>query len=155
MMSVDSGSEVEITMRDVTRATVRTICNLHVAKSQEQFVAPNSVSIAEAYFSPWAWFRAIYADETPVGFVMMAKDLPKEGQCLLWRFMIDERYQKRGYGRKALQLVIQHVREKVGAQELVLSYHAGSGSPQPFYEKLGFQDTGEKFGDELVMSLKL
>ena len=44
---------------------------MKVKPEQEGLVAPNSVSIAEAHFWPTGWFRAIYADDTPVGFVMI------------------------------------------------------------------------------------
>jgi len=36
----------------------------------------------------------------------------KRGAYYLWRFMIDAKYQSRGYGRKALDLVIKRVRKK-------------------------------------------
>ena len=48
-----------VELREVTAETVRAICRLTVAAGQDQFVAPNAVSIAEAYFHPTAWFRAI------------------------------------------------------------------------------------------------
>jgi diamine N-acetyltransferase len=123
-------------------------------RRSRQFVAPNAVSIAQAYFSREAWFRAIYVDEISVGFVML-KQVPEGGSCYLWRFMVDERYQKKGYGRRALQLVIEHVRSMPLADELTLSYHKGEGSPQPFYEKLGFRDTGRMINSEYEMKLKL
>ena len=146
--------DAEVSLREVTRDTVWTVCNLHVSKEQEQFVAPNAFSIAQAHFSREAWFRAVYADEVPVGFVMLAQVLDR-GSYYLWRFMIDERYQKKGYGKKALQLVIAHVRLMPFADELTLSYHKGDGSPRPFYEKLGFRDTGKMLGSEYEMKLKL
>ena len=61
----------QVTLKEITADTVRTICNLSVREDQKKFVAPNAVSIAQAYFSEYAWFRAIYADETPIGFVML------------------------------------------------------------------------------------
>jgi len=53
-------------LREVTAETVRSICNINVTEHQNNFVAPTAVSLAQAYFEPKAWFRAIYADETPV-----------------------------------------------------------------------------------------
>jgi diamine N-acetyltransferase len=50
-----------VTLRDVTADTVRAICRLQVGPGQERFVASNAVSIAQAYFEPRAWFRAVYA----------------------------------------------------------------------------------------------
>ena len=57
----------EVTLREITAETVRAICNLDVAPEQRGYVAPNAVSIAQAHFQPRAWFRAVYAAETPVG----------------------------------------------------------------------------------------
>lgn len=85
------GIEATVTLREVTQETVNSILNLRVTKEQEQFVASNAVSIAEAHFSADAWFRAIYADETPVGFLMLS-DQPDKGEYFLWRFMVDAQY---------------------------------------------------------------
>ena len=75
--SSTAGVEAKVSLREVTARTVGDICDLSVAPGQERFVAPNSVSIAEAYFCEKAWFRAIYADETPVGFLMLYDDPQK------------------------------------------------------------------------------
>ena len=75
--SPSAGVEAKVSLREMTAQTVRDICDLSVALGQERFVAPNSVSIAEAYFSEKAWFRAIYADETPVGFLILYDDPQK------------------------------------------------------------------------------
>jgi diamine N-acetyltransferase len=115
----------------------------------------NAISIAEAYFSKEAWLRAIYADETPVGFVMLWEN-ESNGEYFLWRFMIDEKSQKQGYGTRALELIIQHVRERQNAKALHLSYHEDEGSPRKFCETFGFVDTREQTDNgEYVMKLKL
>ena len=156
MLSSDENpiSNAKVTLREVTRDTVRTICNLHVSKKQEQFVAPNAVSMAEAYFSKEAWFRAIYADETPIGFVMLWENLT-DGIYFLWRFMLDERFQGKGYGRKALELVLERIRQTPKAKELHTCYVKGEGSPQPFYAKMGFTETGKMLEGEHEMKLTL
>jgi diamine N-acetyltransferase len=144
-----------VTLREITRETVRTICDLQVAPHQVGFVAPNAVSIAQAYFDPEiAWFRAIYADETPVGFLMLEDDADNE-EYSLWRFMIDARFQGSGFGRRALELLIAHVKTRPGANALLTSCVPGDGSPCPFYEKMGFVYTGEEYEGELVMRLDL
>lgn len=150
MLSADS----EVTLREVTEETVRTICNLTVREEQRQFVAPNAVSIAQAYFSEYAWFRAVYADETPVGFLMLY-DRPDKPEYYLWRFMIDARWQGMGFGRRAMALLIDHVKSRPGADELLTSVHQAEGGPQAFYEKLGFRLTGEYEEGEAMMRLSL
>lgn len=146
--------ESEVTLREVTKETVRTICNLKVAENQNKFVAPNAVSIAQAYFQEVAWFRAIYAADNPVGFLMLYKDTEKP-EYFLWRMMIDERYQRMGFGYKAMELLIEYVKGLPNASELLTSCVPGEGSPEDFYNKLGFARNGEMEDDEVVMSLPL
>lgn len=143
-----------VTLRLVTDENLGAVLKLKVTETQNGFVAPNTVSIAQAAFEPKAWYRAIYADETPVGFVMMYEDTEKP-TYYLWRYMIDANHQGQGYGYQALQLVIERVRRRPRASEMRLSYVPGEGSPQPFYQKLGFVDTGEVDDGENVMRLEL
>jgi len=150
MLSADS----VVTLREITEDTVRTICDLSVEKEQKQFVAPNAVSIAQAYFSKYAWFRAIYADETPVGFVLLY-DRPDKPEYFRWRFMIDARWQGMGFGRRAMGLLIEYVKTRPNAHELFTSVHQAEGGPQGFYEKLGFGLTGTYEEGEAVLRLAL
>jgi diamine N-acetyltransferase len=78
-----------------------------------------------------------------------------EPEYYLWRYMIDERYQGRGFGRAALALVVDHVRTLPGATELLVSWVPEPGGPEPFYRGLGFEPTGEVDGDEVVARLVL
>jgi diamine N-acetyltransferase len=148
-------SNPQISLREITKETLRDITRLKVSPEQERLVATNAESIAEAYFSPdIAWFRAIYADDTPVGFLMI-EDNATEGQYYLWRFMIDVRYQRRGIGQKALELLFEHVKTRPSASVLLTSCVPGQGSPGPFYERMGFVYTGEEDSGELVMRREL
>jgi len=150
--SVAEGAVVEL--REITFETVRAICRLEVASSQAGFVAPNAVSIAEAHFAPTAWFRAIYADGQPVGFLMLELDTAK-AEYFLWRLMIADGYQRRGYGRRAVELAIDHLRSQPGATALMTSWAPDDGGPEPFYRGLGFVPTGEIDDGEVVGRLAL
>lgn len=143
--------DVSITLKEITKENLREVLKLKVAPEQERFVATNAVSIAQAYFDrDVAWFRAIYANDAPVGFVML-HDEPAERKYYLWRFMVDHRYQKHGYGARALKQVIEYVRQRPGASELLTSVVPGDGCPGSFYERLGFAYTGEIDEGELMM----
>lgn len=147
--------DAAISLREITRDTLSPILDLNVGEDQTHFVAPNSVSIAQAHFEPdHAWFRAIYADETPVGFVMMYDD-PEAPKYYLWRFMIDSRYQGLGFGRRSMAALIDHVRSRPNAVQLLVSCVPGEGSPCPFYVHLGFEYTGEIEHGEKVLRLDL
>ncbi|UCG62769.1 MAG: GNAT family N-acetyltransferase [Candidatus Zixiibacteriota bacterium] len=147
-------TQPNITLREITEDTVNDILALEVAAHQKGFVATNAKSIAQAHFCENAWFRAIYADDTPVGFVMLYIDTEKP-EYFLWRFMIDEKYQKKDYGLRAMELVIQFVRTFPNATRLELSYAPGEGDPSGFYARLGFLETGEWLNKQKVMRLTL
>ena len=96
----------------------------------------------------------MYADETPVGFAMLHAD-PEQEAYFLWRFMIAAEHQGKGYGRRALDLVVAHVREQPGAKELLSSYVPGEDGPGEFYRRYGFAETGDADEGELVIRLEL
>lgn len=155
-----SSSTSRVTLRQITEDTVIDVVRLKVAPDQERFVAPNAVSLAQALFSKTAWYRAIYLDDLPVGFVMLHDDSlspapPADPQIWIWRLMVDERYQGQGIGSAALRLVIDHVRRKGGFKSLQLSYQPGEGGPERVYLAAGFRHTGRLEGDELVLELPL
>jgi SAM-dependent methyltransferase/RimJ/RimL family protein N-acetyltransferase len=146
--------DAPVTLEQITKETLRPILRLDVTDYQKRFVAPNPVSIAEAHFADHAWFRAICAGGVPVGFVMLY--LHEEGADFsVWRFMIDKNYQRMGFGGKAMEKVLAHVRSIPSAKELMVSYVPGAGDPSAFYEKFGFVDTGEWDDGERVMKLAL
>lgn len=143
--------ERTITLREITKETLRDILNLQVAPHQERFVASNAVSLAQAHFEPdLPWFRGIYAGDTPVGFLMLEYDKADETYNL-WRFMIGAQYQGLGYGRKALELLFAHIQTLPGTHLLYTHCVPAEGGPGPFYEKMGFVYTGEEEGGGLWM----
>jgi diamine N-acetyltransferase len=152
----DLDPDAEVTLREITAETVREICKLSdtLAPPRKYMVAPNAVSIAEAYFNEHAWVRAIYADETPVGFLMLYDD-SEEQEYFLWRLMVAGTLHSRGFGRRAIELLIEYVKTRPGAKVLETSCGQGPGSPEGFYRKLGFERNGKMLGPEVGLSLKL
>jgi diamine N-acetyltransferase len=131
----------EVALRHVNKDNLRRVIALEVAPDQAHLVAPNVKSLAEAAVSEDAMFRAIYAGEEPVGFLMLS-ERRAEPRYYLWRFMIDAAHQGKGYGTAAMALLIDYVRDLPGADELFVSWVPGDGSPAPFYRALGFVETG-------------
>ncbi len=150
------GPQEPVTLQEINDQTVRGICRLSetLTDPQDLFVAPNAHSLAQAHFHPGAWFRAIYAGKTPVGFLMLAEDREKP-EYFLWRYMIAAPYQGRGYGRAAIDLLADYVRILPGAQELLVSCVPHPQGPYEFYRKCGFADTGEVEGIEVVLKMLL
>ena len=153
-------------LREITFETVRDIIKLDVSAAQRTYVASNAVSIAEAHFSPGAWFRGIFVEDTPVGFVMLfdptvpgavARGPIAFDEVGLWRLMIDHRHQRKGYGKRVLDLVCEHVRLSGKANRLLSSYIAGPDGPESFYLNYGFRKTGgfRNNGSEIEIVLPL
>lgn len=144
---------MDVELREITHETVRAICSLEVPAEQREFVAPNAISIAEAHFVPTHWMRAIYADREPAGFVL-THEVPSGGTYYLWRFMVADGFQRRGIGRRAMELLLDRWRA-LGAATATLSVVPDNRGAIALYESLGFSLTGEEEHGEAVMRMEL
>ena len=146
----------EVSLQPITEDTVWGICQLSdtLTEPRKNFVATNAISLAQAHFNKHAWFRAIYAGKAPVGFMMIVDDA-ETPEYFLWRFMIAAPYQGRGYGSQAIQRLVEYVKTRPGARELLVSCGEGEGSPKEFYLKQGFVPTGAVLGEETVLRMEL
>lgn len=81
-------------------------------------------------------------------------DEPKvaEGNYCLWRLMIDQKYQNKGYGKEAMKLALDYVKsEPCGKAKLCwLSYEPENVRAKALYAACGFVENGEVCGDEIV-----
>jgi len=139
---------------------------LRVAPGQEQFVASVEQSFRDAVIDARArprYWTVNHGDEV-VGFVMISDGIPAEelasepdliGPYFLWRLLIDERSQRRGFGTAALDAIVAYVRTRPGAEALYVSAGQGEGSPQPFYERYGFVPLERWVEGERVLRLDL
>jgi diamine N-acetyltransferase len=145
-----------VSLRPLTPANREAVEALRVAPGQERFVSSVSQSLAEAAEHPdaQALYWAVYADDAPVGFVMIADEVasPDYIPQFLWKLLIDERYQRQGFGTATLDLVVEYFR---GRDVLTTSAGEGEGSPIAFYERYGFERTGEVHDGEVVLQLDL
>ena len=171
----------QITLEKITyKNYVKTIWGLKVTPKQKHFVASNTGSLAEAYVAITnggvALPFAICRNNKPVGFLMIGyglsddDDLEKEDpefvkmakkSYCLWRFMIDKRYQRKGYGRKAMQLALDYIRTfPCGDAETVwLSYEPENEVAKKLYASFGFIEQPQWYkggdGEEIPAILKL
>lgn len=145
------------------------IVSLKVNNAQENFVAPNSYSIVEAYAAQASGCVALpfglYEDGEPVGFVMIGygtigdddePEIAADNYCI-WRFMIDEKYQGKGLGKKAMAAVMDYIMKfPCGkARCCWLSYEPENQAAAALYHHFGFEENGEMDGGEIVAVRKL
>ena len=155
-----SETKNQVELRELTNDNFIGVMNLEVSENQKKFVAPNSVSMAVCHFSKYATMRGIFLADEPIGFMMLADPVSGEeefnGMYFLWRLMIDKNHQGKGYGKAALKLILEYVRNRPDADYLYSSYEPGEFGPENFYlEKMGFEKTEKMLGDEIMIRTKL
>ncbi len=106
-----------ITLREITMVNFRECLSLKLAPGQEDFVASNMFSLAEAKADGVSEPLAIYSDETMVGFTMYWYD-ENNRRGFIDRLMVDHRFQGKGYGREAMIEVIRRLKQKPGINQI-------------------------------------
>ena len=157
-------------LEQVNGKNVCDILKLTVEENQKNFVANNDISIIEAYTAitanGYAFPFGIYENETPVGFLMIGFDIDDywddapsiaKGNYNLWRLMIDKAYQRKGYGKEAVQLALHFIKSfPCGKAEYCwLSYEPENEAARQLYRSFGFSETGDTDGEELIAVLRL
>lgn len=123
----------------------------------EQFVASNSYSLAQA----WLYYEnhdvypfAIMKDKEPVGFMMLDEDLD-ERTMVIWRLMIDEQHQKKGYGQEALLRIIDLINTNKKYDSIIIDSHPDNAHALYLYKKVGFTETGEINHGEIELKMEM
>ena len=126
---------------------------LKVAESQKDFVADSRTMLARAYAYRNQHSRAfvIYDDETPVGMGLY-HDCPELDAYDFSQLFIDERYQRRGYGKAATKLVLDTMKQDGRFKKVVLCYIEGNDAAKNLYEQFGFIEI-DRDEDEIIMEL--
>ena len=137
-----------IELREVTDANRDAVLSLYAGPAEGRFVSSVADSLEEAAETPEGspWYRAVYLDGEPVGFVMLSWNVTPQppdiiGPWFLWKLLVDERHQGKGIGRAIVAEVVRLIRAE-GATELLTSHVVAEGGPDGFYERLGFVPTG-------------
>ena len=138
----------------VSEETFRDVIRLKVAKKQENYVAENVCSLAQAWLYDEARPFAVLDDDTVVGFLMLDWD-EDERTVGIWRFMIGEAYQRKGYGREAIRLAIEMIKETGYFDLIHLDYVEGNRVARELYASFGFRENGEIEDGEIVMTLPI
>ena len=120
------------------------IAGLSVREEQKGFLDRAIGIIARGYVYRSCRARVIgIADgETVVG-VALVKDLDEEPACYdLHQFMIDGRYQGKGYGTEALRMILSELEAERKYDCVEVCVKKADRAALRVYEKLGFRDTG-------------
>lgn len=145
-----------ITLRPITVDNFEECIQLRVTDEQKEFIASNVYSLAEAYalvkhhnYKPITY--AIYNEEVMVGFAFaiyqpINEDDPDDDEDVYYlaRIMIDHKYQGKGYGKVALQKLIDIIKSfPCGpAQAIVLSSNPQNKKAYSLFLSVGFKEMG-------------
>lgn len=142
-----------ITLRSITQDNWQECIRLTVTDEQKPFVAPNIYSLAEAKVMEVFVPLAIYSDEKMVGFTMYGTDNSDSSMWII-RLMIDKAYQKNGYGRKALELLIEKIRIEFYGKPIYIGFNPRNDVARKLYVSVGFRDTRKIEDGELIYRLE-
>ncbi|WP_066296301.1 GNAT family N-acetyltransferase [Bacillus sp. FJAT-29937] len=139
-------------LESITKDNWRKAISLRVREDQVMFVASNAVSLAQLNFLENFHAKGIYNGEEMIGFTLFGID-EDDHEYWIYRMMIDQNHQGKGYGKEAIQLVIDDIRnmKEDRHQTISLSYEPTNEHAKRVYEKVGFQEIdGLMIGDEQV-----
>jgi histidinol dehydrogenase len=145
-------------VRPVDRDNADAVMALKVAAEQRGLVAPPERSLAQVAYEPRGRALALLDGDTVVGMLLLydsrQDDEKPANQLYVWRLLVDEGRQRRGYGRLAMRWVVDEAR-RLGYAAVGLSHVDRPDAAGGFYEKLGFVYTGEVDDGERKMVLHL
>ncbi len=142
----------QIVLREITMENFRECIRLSVADHQRMFVASNMYSLAEAKADGVSNPLAVYANDQMVGFIMYCYN-PELHLGYIDRLMVGEDYQGQGYGRAAMEMIIERLQNTPGCQRIRTSFNPENKVADKLYSSLGFQKTGEIDEGEVVTVL--
>lgn len=147
--------ELDLELRPVDDATWRAVAALEVTPAQRDFVAEPSYYLALCCYGTDGWRPlAMLVEERVIGFLMSAVD-PEDGSCWFGGVFVDQTYQRRGYGARAMRAAIDRFAASGPHRHFALSYHPENTVARDLYRGLGFVETGEMADDEVVARLDL
>lgn len=149
--------KVTTELKPITEENFLDAFNLKLAEGQEDFVSHPVRSLAQAYvYRDQCQPFGIYADGKMVGYVMVIYDYDVP-EYDIWHMMIDESMQAKGYGKDALDRVIDYIRTKPfgGSDRIALTCNRNNPWAKRLYERRGFTPTGAEDEDEIELAMTL
>ena len=138
---------------EVDSANWRAVADVTPKPGQDRFVAPVARYLALAHYGGEWNPLGIEAEGEVVGHVMWAID-DAEGSVWLGGLVVDQSAQRRGVGRQAVERFIDRFTDE-GKVHVALSYDAENHPARALYTALGFVETGEMEGDEIVARYRI
>lgn len=146
-----------VELKEITEESFIDAFNLKLAPGQEEFVSHPIRSLAQAYvYRNQCRPFGIYAEGKMVGYVMVIYDydIPEYD---IWHMMIDKNCQGHGYGKEALDRVLEFIKTKPfgDSERVVLTCNKNNPVARKMYEDKGFVATGNEDEDEIELAMSV
>lgn len=131
-------------LTEITEENWLTAASLSVKEEQKRFLAPAVGILARGYVyrSCNARVRVIENDGLIVGLALVREFTDEPLGYDLQQFMIDEKYQGKGYGSAALALILEELRAEGRYDHVEVCVKRDDAAAIRLYEKHGFTDSG-------------
>lgn len=123
---------------------------LKISDEQKGFLENNIYSLAQAKVNEKLIPKAIYKDDILIGFALYNFIKDEEDIIFLKRYMIDENFQGKGYGKGALSALLDYYKETYDLKAVELMHYQENTLAEKLYKNADFKATGEIRDTEIV-----
>jgi len=147
----------KINLRDITEHNWIDMIDLEITKEQENYVSLNSESIAASKFYDHYVNKGIYLGDEAVGFIQYFPNHRegKPNEIYIDQLMIDTQHQGKGYGTRAVGLVLEEIKQRDDCKAISICYVEGHDVMKEFFERFGFKVVDQDEFDETIMVLDI
>ena len=149
---------MNIKLVNVSEDNFDEVVELQLEPEQEDYLPSNAYSIAESTLSPLFNPRVICRDKQVVGFLMYQfgeYGLADKDECILWRFMIDRRFQNQRIGHAAMALLLPEIRLNTSCSRFIVYYDQDNPPARQLYTSFGFRPIGFRDDGDVIAELSL
>jgi diamine N-acetyltransferase len=141
-------------IREVTKETWRAVANLSVTDEQQPYIESTAFCLAEAMYDTQWKSVGLYDDEALVGYAMYGINIDVRIEVEVWldRFMIDRHFQRKGYAKRFIPLLLETIKQEYKTDTIFLSIIPANTLAKELYESFGFVLTGEfdEYGEAIM-----
>lgn len=134
LISITKENWMEVIFLTTSENDIPTLC--------EEFVASNALSIVQAKYEETWITKAIEHEKKIVGFTMYGY-CEEQNFYELCRVMIDIKYQGKGLGKQAINMILAEMKKNKDCKEVYLSTDSENIRAKRLYESIGFVNTGK------------
>jgi diamine N-acetyltransferase len=146
---------MDIELRNITRENWIECAQFSVSDEQKKiFPIPAVAWMAKSKYEEEYNLFAIYAEVKPVGLISYILD-PDDEEYWIGAILIDQKYQQKGYGRKAIAEIVEFLKDNFACRKIKIGYRPDNILADKTYSSLGFEKNGEIIDGETIRCLEL